>query len=126
MTSVADVSASIDSFLDEHRSALNDLVTELVRIDSQIPPFADERQIVQFLGGRLADLGLGEPYILAADPHRPNLITRVTGTGGGRSLILNCHLDTKPVGDATALWESDPLVPQVRDGFLYGLGSADM
>jgi len=125
MTSVADVSASIDSFLDEHRGALLDLVTELVRIDSQIPPFADERQIVQFLGGRLADLGL-EPYILAADPHRPNLITRITGMGGGRSLILNGHLDTKPVGDAAPLWNSDPLVPEVRAGYLYGLGSADM
>lgn len=126
MTSVADVASGIDAFLDEHRSALLDLVDDLVRIDSQIPPFADERQIVDFLGGRLADLGLGEPYVLAAEPHRPNLITRVAGSGGGRTLILNGHVDTKPVGDAAPLWSSDPLAPEVRDGYLYGLGSSDM
>src|ERR1051325_4664112 len=98
MTSVADVSASIDSFLDEHRGALLDLVTELVRVDSQIPPFAHERHTVQVLGG--------ERSILAAAPHGPNLITRVTGMGVGRSLILNGNLDTKPVGDAAPLWNS--------------------
>src|SRR5581483_10886388 len=48
------------------------------------------------------------------------------GSGGGRTLILNGHLDTKPVGDARALWLSDPLAPDVRDGYLYGLGSSDM
>jgi acetylornithine deacetylase len=126
MTSVTDVEAGIDAFLDRHRTDLQDLVADLVRIDSQIPPFADEREIVQFLGGRISDLGLGEPYVLAADPHRPNLITRLVGSGGGRTLILNGHVDTKPIGDARALWLSDPLAPEIRDGYLYGLGSSDM
>lgn len=126
MTSVADVAAGIDAFLDEHRNALVGLVTDLVRIDSQIPPYADERQIVEFLGGRLADLGLGDPYLVSAETHRPNLLTRVAGSGGGRTLILNGHLDTKPVGDAAPLWDSDPLVPEIRGGYLYGLGSGDM
>lgn len=126
VTSVTGVEAAIDAFLHEHQDDLLELVHDLVRIDSQIPPFADEREIVEFLGGRISDLGLGDPYVLAADPHRPNLITRVAGSGGGRTLILNGHLDTKPVGDARALWLSDPLAPDVRDGYLYGLGSSDM
>lgn len=46
------------------------------------------------------------------------------GTGGGKSLILNAHIDTvfpaQPV-----LWETDPLSPVEKDGKLYGLGSCD-
>lgn len=126
MTSVTDVGVSIDAFLDHHHAALTDLLADLVRIDSQIPPFSDERQIVGFLRRRLAELDLGESEVLASDPHRPNLITRIVGAGGGRALALNGHLDTKPVGDARSLWQSDPLLPEVRDGYLYGLGASDM
>lgn len=126
MTSVTGVSSVIDAFLDRNRAALETLLEELVSIDSQIPPFADERQIVEFLRGRLAELSLGESEVLAADPCRPNLITRLRGAGGGRTLMLNGHLDTKPVGDARPLWLSDPLAPDIRDGCLYGLGSSDM
>ena len=30
---------------------------------------------------------------------RNNIVVRLPGRGGGRSLILNCHLDTQPAGD---------------------------
>jgi acetylornithine deacetylase/succinyl-diaminopimelate desuccinylase family protein len=126
MTSVTGVGAGIDTFLDRNRAELLDLLADLVRIDSQIPPYSDERQIVAFLRGRLAELDLGESEILESDPHRPNLITRIAGAGGGRSLALNGHLDTKPVGDSRSLWQSDPFVPEVRDDCLYGLGASDM
>jgi acetylornithine deacetylase/succinyl-diaminopimelate desuccinylase family protein len=126
MTSVTDVSAGIDTFLDRNRAELLDLLADLVRIDSQIPPYSDERQIVAFLRGRLAELNLGEAEVLESDPHRPNLITRIAGAGGGRSLALSGHVDTKPVGDSRSLWQSDPFVPEVRDECLYGLGASDM
>ncbi|WP_322013063.1 ArgE/DapE family deacylase [Paraburkholderia sp. J12] len=44
---------------------------------------------------------------------------------GGRSLILNGHIDVVPVGDAS-LWARDPFLPVVVDGRLYGRGAADM
>ena len=116
----------IDVFLAARRGELVDLCADLVRIDSQIPPYADERAVVAFLRDRMAELGLGRGEIVAADPSRPNLVLRMPGVGGGPSLLLNGHLDTKPIGDARALWESDPLTPDVRDGRLYGLGAADM
>ena len=118
--------AAIDSFLDSRRDELIALVAELVAIDSQIPPFADERAIVAFLRDRMAQLGLGRGEIVAADADRPNLVTRLAGTGGGPALMLNGHLDTKPVGDARDQWSSDPLTAEIRDGRLFGLGSADM
>ena len=121
-----DAAVAIDSFLGDHREELTSLVADLVSIDSQIPPHADEVAIVTFLRDRMARLGLGRGEIIAARTDRPNLVARLAGTGGGPTLMLNGHLDTKPVGDARDQWLSDPLTPELRDGQLFGLGSADM
>ena len=40
-------------------------------------------------------------------PEREDVVGRLPGTGGGRSLILNGHVDVVPAGDATA-WPEDP------------------
>src|SRR5207247_2130352 len=45
--------------------------------------------------------------------------------GGGRSVILNGHLDTFPVGDRNG-WERDPFSGDVVDGKIYGRGVSDM
>ena len=44
---------------------------------------------------------------------------------GGRSLILNGHIDVVPPGDS-ALWTNSPWEATERDGRIYGLGSCDM
>jgi acetylornithine deacetylase/succinyl-diaminopimelate desuccinylase family protein len=121
-----EVGLAIDEFLAARREELTRLAGDLVRINSQIPPHGDERAIVAFLRERLRTLGLGGGEVLAAEPQRPNLVTTVRGRGGGRTLVLNGHLDTKPVGDALPLWHSDPLSPEIRGGRLYGLGASDM
>lgn len=56
---------------------------------------------------------------------RPNVVARFPGTGGGRSLILNGHVDTMPSGDPAA-WPHPPWSGVVENGRLYGLGAADM
>jgi acetylornithine deacetylase len=56
---------------------------------------------------------------------RPQLIATHRGAGGGRSLVLNGHIDVvsaEPFGD----WTSPPFTPEVRDGRLYGRGACDM
>jgi acetylornithine deacetylase len=120
------VGSRIDEFLSRRRDELVELAADLVSIDSQIPPYADEREIVAFLGRKLVELGLGGGEVYALEPDRPNLVVRVPGSGGGTTLMLNGHLDTKPVGDARPAWHSDPLTPELRDDRLYGLGSSDM
>jgi succinyl-diaminopimelate desuccinylase len=47
------------------------------------------------------------------------------GDGGGDVLVFLGHTDVVPPGPREA-WASDPFVPEVRDGHLYGRGTADM
>ena len=56
---------------------------------------------------------------------RVDVIGRWPGAGGGRSLILNGHVDVVSTGDA-ALWSDPPWSGLVRDGWLHGRGSCDM
>jgi acetylornithine deacetylase len=57
--------------------------------------------------------------------NRPITVGRLRGRGGGRSLILNGHIDTVPGGDVSE-WTSDPWHAEIRDGRLYGRGACDM
>lgn len=47
------------------------------------------------------------------------------GSGDGPTLVLLGHTDVVPPGPRE-VWSSDPFVPEVRDGALYGRGAADM
>ncbi|MCA1054531.1 peptidase [Rossellomorea aquimaris] len=55
----------------------------------------------------------------------PNLVAIRKGSGEGRSLILNGHIDVVPEGDK-ADWKYDPYSGKVEGGKLYGRGSTDM
>ena len=48
-----------------------------------------------------------------------------TQGNGAPVLVLLGHTDVVPPGPREA-WSSDPFVPEIRDGFLYGRGAADM
>lgn len=56
---------------------------------------------------------------------RLNVIGRWRGRGGGRSLIINGHMDVVPPGDL-AKWTRDPFCGDIEDGRLYGRGACDM
>lgn len=57
--------------------------------------------------------------------NRPNVVGNYRGTGGGKSLILNGHIDTMPAGDVKR-WDYGPWEMTRKDGKLYGLGTDDM
>lgn len=55
----------------------------------------------------------------------PNVVGVLKGTGGGRSLLLNGHIDVVPEGDLKQ-WEHQPYSGKIMDGKLYGRGATDM
>jgi acetylornithine deacetylase len=55
---------------------------------------------------------------------RQNLSVRLTGSGRGKSLLLNGHMDTVPPGRSA--WTHPPWSGYTQGGRLYGLGALDM
>ncbi|GGE59828.1 peptidase [Priestia taiwanensis] len=55
----------------------------------------------------------------------PNVVGTLKGVGGGKSLILNGHIDVVPEGDE-AQWEFDPYSAKIVNKRLYGRGTSDM
>jgi acetylornithine deacetylase/succinyl-diaminopimelate desuccinylase family protein len=61
----------------------------------------------------------------ATFPAHPLIVARLAGSGDGRSLAFNGHVDVVPVGDRSS-WTQDPFGGEVVDGRLYGRGATDM
>ncbi|WP_078380313.1 peptidase [Sutcliffiella halmapala] len=55
----------------------------------------------------------------------PNVVAVWKGSGGGRSIILNGHIDVVPEGDRNQ-WDCDPYEGKVENGKVYGRGTTDM
>lgn len=56
---------------------------------------------------------------------RPNVVGVYKGTGGGRSLLFNGHIDVIPEGAADN-WKHGPWSADIEDGKMYGRGTSDM
>src|SRR5205814_851943 len=58
----------------------------------------------------------------------PNVLARLEGTGGGKTLMLNGHLDTSYSGREPWLRGVEGFRPEatVRDGHIFGLGISNM
>ena len=100
------------------------LARALIAIDSRNPSLvADapgEGACARVLARVLREWGFRVTLQKVA-PGRPNVIARI-GKAGGRTLLLNGHLDTVGVdGMSHAPWD-----PELRDGMIFGRGSADM
>ena len=101
------------------------LTRELVRVDSRNPTLVagapGEGRVARVLADVLGAWGF-DVTVREAAPGRPNVIARLGGARGGRSLMLNGHIDVVGVEGMThAPWD-----PVVRDGRIYGRGSSDM
>jgi acetylornithine deacetylase len=101
-----------------------ELTGQLVAIDSVnpdlVPGGAGEGAIARFVAGWLERAGL-EVELDEAAPGRPNVIGVARGTGGGRALLLNAHMDTVGVAGMER-----PFAPYVAGNRLYGRGACDM
>ena len=101
------------------------ITRRLVAVPSPNPP-GDVRAMAEDAAALLRDLvPAAEVFLCPVDPQVTNLVARVTGAGPGRRVVFNGHLDTYPVNEALP-WTVPPLGGLVRDGRLYGRGTADM
>ena len=119
----------------ERRDELVALVRELVAHASENPKLltdaaaqaratAAEAACQDAMAAQLAALGM-QIERFEALPGREDVVGRLAGSGGGRSLILNGHVDVVPAGDASA-WPHDPWGGELESGRLWGRGACDM
>ena len=105
-------------------SAVVELTSQLVAIESINPELgtggSGESQLARFVAEWCERAGL-ETTLSEPAPGRPNVVAIARGTGGGRSLMLNAHMDTVGVVGMT-----DPFAPRLDGDRLYGRGAQDM
>ncbi len=105
-------------------SEVERLTSDLVAIESVNPDLvasgSGEANIGRFVADWLTDAGL-EVEIVEPIKGRPSVVGVVRGSGGGRSLMLNAHMDTVGAGGM-----KDAFKPVITDGRIYGRGAYDM
>lgn len=130
MTLSTELANAIEGAVEARREDLLALVEALIRIDSTNASYpgsapGGETRAGRRLGERCREIGMRVEHV-GPDPERQNLVAVAPGKGGGRSLLLNGHLDTVPPADPPAWSLADPREPERRDGAIFGLGAADM
>ena len=98
-----------------------ELTRELVAIPSHWEVPGQEVEIVSALQKYFEKQGL-EYELQPVEGDRHNIIARIPGKGGGKSLALNGHLDTVPPYDMTV----EPYGSSLENGKIYGRGTNDM
>jgi acetylornithine deacetylase len=105
-------------------SGVAEVAAQLVAIESINPDVvaggSGELGVARFVAEWCERTGL-ETTLAELRPGRANVVAVARGSGGGRSLMLNAHLDTVGVAGMT-----DPFAPRLEDGRLYGRGAQDM
>ncbi|MGC2504496.1 MAG: M20/M25/M40 family metallo-hydrolase [Silvibacterium sp.] len=122
------------------RGELKRLLCDLIRTNTvAIPPNGNETPAQLILRDFLREKGLRPEvyktdFITRSGSHllqknrnyagRKNLVVRLAGSGRGKSLLLNGHMDTVPPGKTP--WAASPWSGSSSKGRIYGLGSIDM
>ena len=103
------------------RHSCLEFLTEMIRHQSYSET-PGERRLAEWMVAEMEKLGL-EARLQPVEGDRVNAVGIWRGTGGGKSLLFNGHLDTNPVGEG---WTVDPWGGLVDDAFIYGIGVSNM
>ena len=141
---LSELERSVTDVIGQRGDELVALASSLIALDTTARNVGDpprrEADVQRLLADRQADAGAeidlfepteaemsGRPLVPEGLDFvgRPQLIASHRGAGGGRSLVLNGHIDVVSAEPAGA-WTSPPFEPEVRDGRLYGRGACDM
>jgi acetylornithine deacetylase len=106
-------------------SDLIKLLGELTKINSVNPAFEPEspgeKEIGEYIINYLDSLGL-ETNTQEVKPGRNNVFGLLKGSGEGKTLLLQGHMDTVGID----FMDIDPLSPVIKEGKMYGRGTCDM
>jgi len=135
---MSDHQQKIKSYIDVHAE---EIISFLQKLIQQPSVQGNEKGVQQIVINKLNDLGLTvdvwdpchqdlatSPYFIPSrDSYEgsPNVVGVLKGQGGGKSIILNGHIDVVPEGDRTK-WKHDPFSGKIEDGKMYGRGTTDM
>lgn len=101
------------------------LTAKLVSIASVnpalVPGGAGETEIANYCLAWFWHYGF-ETHLLEKHPARPSVVGIMRGKGGGKSIMLNGHIDTVTL----AGFDGDPLAPRIDSNRMYGRGAFDM
>jgi acetylornithine deacetylase len=93
----------------DRRSSL-EFLARMVRFKSYSNT-TGELELARFMAQAMRELGL-EAELQPVEGERCNAIGRWRGTGGGKSLLFNGHMDTNPVSEG---WTVDPWGGKIDD-----------
>jgi len=99
-------------------------IERLVRLDTTSRN--SNLELIGLVEDEMSRLSLKPERLSNADGTKANLLLTlpaVDGSGDG-GVVLSGHTDVVPVDGQS--WHSDPFTPELRDGRLYGRGTADM
>jgi acetylornithine deacetylase/succinyl-diaminopimelate desuccinylase family protein len=119
---MSDTIAQISYWIDENRENCIDFLQQLIAIPS---PSYEEKQIAEFLKEKMTEFG----FSTAKADALGDAMGVIKGRGGGRSFLLNGHIDHVPVGEMV-----DPYSGKLMDGaefgdngeVIYGRAACDM
>lgn len=104
------------------REYIDRTLTRLVQINSINPDLVSdapgEREAAEFVAAEMRTIGC---EVKLVGGQRPSVIATLPGSGWGRSLMFNGHIDTVGVAGMP-----DPFSGRIEGGKLYGRGSYDM
>ncbi|MFN8473375.1 MAG: ArgE/DapE family deacylase [Anaerolineae bacterium] len=101
-------------------ATLSDLIAIPSINPDLVPGAMGEAQMAEYCANFMREAGL-QVQVQEAAPGRPNAVGILRGTGGGRSLMLNGHMDTVGVEGMTA-----PFTARREGSRIWGRGSVDM
>lgn len=93
----------------------------LVRFDTSDPP-GNEQPAAEYLKDVLEREGI-PVQVFSLEPHRPNVVARLKGTGSKRPLLIMAHTDTVNVDPKK--WTHPPFGAVREGGYVYGRGTVD-
>lgn len=98
------------------------ILQQLIQFDTTNPP-GNEAACIAYLDSLLKAAGF-TTTILAKDPNRTNLVTRLPGRGEAPALVFQGHVDV--VTTAHQEWTHPPFAAKLVDDYLWGRGALDM